>query len=310
MLADTSKWSHARGNTVVPSRWQATASSEDPRVRGDDTRARWQVDAHAGRPPRARGRRPVCVLSAYPSRKTPACAGTTRPGDSRTGGHREDPRVRGDDWSTTARTVPARRRPPRARGRLNLVLDRLGQVRKTPACAGTTRGGDRDGLAGQEDPRVRGDDRTLPSHVTPFAGRPPRARGRPFFSPASGRDARKTPACAGTTLATRQAGASCWEDPRVRGDDTPSHDRPTALRGRPPRARGRLGLDYGEMVDDRKTPACAGTTLPWVLPLSRCWEDPRVRGDDYGPVAEGAQDAGKTPACAGTTHCSTPQRSR
>jgi hypothetical protein len=25
MLTDTSRWSHARGNEVVPSRWQATA---------------------------------------------------------------------------------------------------------------------------------------------------------------------------------------------------------------------------------------------------------------------------------------------
>ena len=25
MLTDTTKWSHARGNTVVPSRWQATS---------------------------------------------------------------------------------------------------------------------------------------------------------------------------------------------------------------------------------------------------------------------------------------------
>ena len=27
MLDNTSKWSHARGNTVVPSRWQATAGN-------------------------------------------------------------------------------------------------------------------------------------------------------------------------------------------------------------------------------------------------------------------------------------------
>ncbi len=26
MLTDTSRWSHARGNEAVPSRWQATAS--------------------------------------------------------------------------------------------------------------------------------------------------------------------------------------------------------------------------------------------------------------------------------------------
>jgi len=28
MLTDTSKWSHARGNEVVPSRWQATQAAD------------------------------------------------------------------------------------------------------------------------------------------------------------------------------------------------------------------------------------------------------------------------------------------
>ena len=29
MLANTSRWSHAHGNTVVPSRWQATKASDN-----------------------------------------------------------------------------------------------------------------------------------------------------------------------------------------------------------------------------------------------------------------------------------------
>ena len=32
MLDNTSKWSHARGNTVVPSRWQATLRDPEPLV--------------------------------------------------------------------------------------------------------------------------------------------------------------------------------------------------------------------------------------------------------------------------------------
>ena len=34
MLTDTSTWSHARGNEVVPSRWQATAETQHFRIRG------------------------------------------------------------------------------------------------------------------------------------------------------------------------------------------------------------------------------------------------------------------------------------
>ena len=33
MLTDTSKWSHARGNDVVPSRWQATLQSRTESLR-------------------------------------------------------------------------------------------------------------------------------------------------------------------------------------------------------------------------------------------------------------------------------------
>ena len=33
MLTDTSRWSHARGNEVVPSRWQATERVHNPRNR-------------------------------------------------------------------------------------------------------------------------------------------------------------------------------------------------------------------------------------------------------------------------------------
>ena len=40
MLDNTSKWSHPRGNTVVPSRWQATALSDESLVEWQETSKR------------------------------------------------------------------------------------------------------------------------------------------------------------------------------------------------------------------------------------------------------------------------------
>ena len=39
MLDNTSKWSHARGNTVVPSRWQATTIAPAEAVSAEEIRA-------------------------------------------------------------------------------------------------------------------------------------------------------------------------------------------------------------------------------------------------------------------------------
>jgi len=47
MLNNTSKWSHARGNTVVPSRWQATIAHQPPPEEG--RRGEQEQDhSHAG----------------------------------------------------------------------------------------------------------------------------------------------------------------------------------------------------------------------------------------------------------------------
>lgn len=40
MLTNTSRWSHARGNTVVPSRWQATLNPVNPSIAITSTASR------------------------------------------------------------------------------------------------------------------------------------------------------------------------------------------------------------------------------------------------------------------------------
>ena len=151
---------------------------DDPRVRGDDWGCALAGADRTGRPPRARGRRPVPGRPDRARGTTPACAGTTAVGDGSGSAGEDDPRVRGDDRFMRAMTPPHSGRPPRARGRRSGWTSSSGRRRTTPACAGTTGGRWWLGVGSWDDPRVRGDDSTAGTDTAAAWGRPPRARGR------------------------------------------------------------------------------------------------------------------------------------
>jgi hypothetical protein len=44
MLTDTSRWSHAHGNEVVPSRWQATPVALKPGLAGLHRHPVWMIE--------------------------------------------------------------------------------------------------------------------------------------------------------------------------------------------------------------------------------------------------------------------------
>jgi len=239
-------------------------------------------------------------------RNTPACAGTTRrewtPGHRR----REHPRVRGDNRDFTGVKSSIAGTPPRARGRHRNGGGEGADAGNTPACAGTTGEGRCPIRRCTEHPRVRGDDTVRNYSEYPVRGTPPRARGRLPDNAPQCRAVGNTPACAGTTRCGSSSVAGSWEHPRVRGDDRDGHGAGRSHRGTPPRARGRPLLLTVQCLDDRNTPACAGTTAPTGGTSATGPEHPRVRGDDrLEPPGEGVVQR-NTPACAGTT----PQRGR
>ena len=209
--------------------------------------------------------------------------------------------MRGDDL-TAARYWPLRSgTPPRARGR-RARRRRGGHLpRNTPACAGTTRRGATPRPARTEHPRVRGDDSHVCRKTYLTIGTPPRARGRRHLRQAHPRRSGNTPACAGTTRRRAWSGGGCWEHPRVRGDDGPNGCRRLALRGTPPRARGRLDPTRACAAGDREHPRVRGDDPARIAAVASCGGTP--------PRARGRRDAGarsdrgrrNTPACAGTT---------
>jgi hypothetical protein len=270
----------ACAGTTAPGISVTSSSEEDPRVCGDDGATKASIYAQTGRPPRVRGRRVDDRAAPHLQGKTPACAGTTLSIPDRPTSAREDPRVCGDDETTQAVTLCHGGRPPRVRGRRDVVGGAYPDRGKTPACAGTTSRPCRGRSAGTEDPRVCGDDRSRTAWRSARTGRPPRVRGRPTPTLPDPRAGGKTPACAGTTVLMDEVTGVASEDPRVCGDDGSRSGTPSAREGRPPRVRGRPRRLPELRRRVGKTPACAGTTGPLAPARQARREDPRVCGDD------------------------------
>ena len=236
-----------------------------PRVRGDDVGSGCRRYRGPGSPPRARGRRlsplSLCLLAGL----TPACAGTTDGGGVLAPAVWAHPRVRGDDCRGRLRVPSVRGSPPRARGRRHLLGRYRGEVRLTPACAGTTGTPSRGCRPAAAHPRVRGDDPLGDVFGHLEQGSPPRARGRLEVDESGGLAFGLTPACAGTTASAHLPASDIAAHPRVRGDDVAVLTEQERRRGSPPRARGRPRLQS-------------------VVSMSAT-AHPRVRGDDHhGPT--------------------------
>ena len=163
--------------------------------------------------------------------------------------------------------------PPRVRGLLVTGYIAPDSLRITPACAGTTHPRESSPRFHRDHPRVCGDYNGELLFVPSPSGSPPRVRGLPHTRARMGTSHGITPACAGTTWATRSRRPGTRDHPRVCGDYHVSAFAATSL--------------------PRITPACAGTTdrLAGVV----------VHHVDGGVKIDVDAIAGITPACAGTT---------
>ncbi len=191
------------GTTLLRSR-SARPHTEHPRLRGDHVLMPGHQSTRNGTPPPARGpqrRRPHVVEVG---RNTPACAGTTSGAASRSPGTVEHPRLRGDHAPDEAFNQMSDGTPPPARGPLVGLFDGREADRNTPACAGTTWSRLFSSPSAAEHPRLRGDHEAamLLGHCA--AGTPPPARGPRVLLRLGLVLRRNTPACAGTTSASRR----------------------------------------------------------------------------------------------------------
>ncbi len=185
------------------------------------------------------------------------------------------------------------------RGRRLQPRRRAARAGQTPGRAGTTAGrADRVSVP-VADPRACGDDPDPPKQKRTGAGRPPRVRGRPRPPQPPLRRCRQTPARAGTTHQDHDRYTSGTADPRACGDDCAVGAHRLRTGGRPPRVRGRRVLDLAQSVENRQTPARAGTTCSPTGMRQGPGADPRACGDDSGSVCGVAPGWGRPPRVRG-----------
>ena len=141
----------------------------------------------------------------------------------------------------------------------------------------------------------------------PTTGTPPRGRGRPRWLGRAHHQHRNTPARAGTTVRGCTLPRRLREHPRAGGDDFMGSGEFDAAVGTPPRGRGRLPRELGELLHHRNTPARAGTTLRSAAAAVACAEHPRAGGDDSSPCASSSSSRGTPPRGRGR-HVLTGQR--
>ena len=181
----------------------------------------------------------------------------------------------------------------------SLVIPWLNR-RITPACAGNRRPGILDAGAGQDHPRVCGeqfDQRLQPLHAI---GSPPRVRGTGVAIARDLLSVRITPACAGNRAG--RAGWSCRtrDHPRVCGEQAGCSGEEKDFVGSPPRVRGtgNRGCGYGE--EERITPACAGNRAILFFEILIPQDHPRVCGEQGAQHGCRARFVGSPPRVRGT----------
>ena len=126
---------------------------------------------------------------------------------------------------------------------------------------------------------MRGEYRTPKPRNGSRLGSPPHARGILANLPDSGSETGITPACAGNTIRSRNTTGISRDHPRMRGEYPSARAFPRNTVGSPPHARGihKPQLKYDAILGI--TPACAGNTVKFSVPLSHLRDHPRMRGE-------------------------------
>ena len=171
---------------------------------------------------------------------TPACAGKRPAGRSCPAGPGDHPRVCGEEVRLAANSDMPKGSPPRVRGR---VFD-IGACNRwdgiTPACAGKRHLKASMSLAGEDHPRVCGEEKFPKRVLNPSKGSPPRVRGRDAGHQALGLLVRITPACAGKSACSTFFFSASKDHPRVCGEEANGVEWLVIAEGSPPRVRGRV----------------------------------------------------------------------
>ena len=172
---------------------------------------------------------------------TPANAGKTDAYHERMRFEGAHPRECGEDFSSSSRFLSCEGSPPRMRRRRIAPVAPARRRGLTPANAGKTRPANGPVSRRTAHPRECGEDCVAWRRVSPFAGSPPRMRGRRGWRLGGSRRRGLTPANAGKTSSDTTTAPACSAHPRECGEDTSPPSFFGSHVGSPPRMRGRPG---------------------------------------------------------------------
>ena len=109
---------------------------DHPRVCGEKTGLHHQKQGNEGSPPRVRGKAQNAQGQPFDVRITPACAGKSLLNRHSTTPFGDHPRVCGEKRTSPDARTTLLGSPPRVRGKVKQLADRVLQAGITPACAG------------------------------------------------------------------------------------------------------------------------------------------------------------------------------
>ena len=233
----------------------------------------------AGSPPRGRGKEEAGAPWRWLMRITPAWAGKSAAKRHRSHGKRDHPRVGGEKGLSRMWTRSTRGSPPRGRGKEAAISTARAQTGITPAWAGKSRCLAVVSCDAWDHPRVGGEKCGPVSGPQLRQGSPPRGRGKGLGFPALSSLLGITPAWAGKRRQTSGPSEGRWDHPRVGGEKRPSSQGLRALRGSPPRGRGKVIKHLVQQFHGRITPAWAGKSAEYRLNISKDRDHPRVGGE-------------------------------
>ena len=257
-------------------------SGDHPRVCGEKGSAVRVINGKLGSPPRMRGKDSPACCSWPCIGITPAYAGKSL-GAARVAGTGQDhPRVCGEKRIRMIQKFLRRGSPPRMRGKAFPFCPRSFCSRITPAYAGKSCGRELLLIVSRDHPRVCGEKRPpyLPRHTA--VGSPPRMRGKVSDSEIAKGKVRITPAYAGKSYPWSWQSPPCRDHPRVCGEKVSSVSDASAVKGSPPRMRGKGILGAVNKADIRITPAYAGKRRTLCRSCPPIRDHPRVCGEKQG----------------------------
>ena len=149
---------------------------------------------------------------------TPACAGTTPSAGLPRLYQGDHPRMCGDHHENNRPNWKPYGSPPHVRGPRFCFSTSISVLGITPACAGTTKEGNKWRMAEWDHPRMCGDHDPLALLQFSVAGSPPHVRGPLTPELSFWKCPGITPACAGTTRHSWKPHNATWDHPRMCGD--------------------------------------------------------------------------------------------